>query len=84
MRMALVFAPDESLGVDPLDDAKEARSLGVFIDTDREDVLLLHRRYGDQYEGGHRTDIYSSGIWESVTVEQVEAALFELRGLPDA
>ena len=81
MKLAIVFEPDDSLGYDPLDDAKEARRLGIFIDSDKEDVILIHRRYGDQYEGGNRTDIYSSGIWENVTLDQMEAAIGHLEEL---
>ena len=83
MKVSLVFAPDPDLGHDPMDEAKEPRSLGVFIDSDKEDVLLVHRRYGDQFEDGIRTDIYSSGVWESVTIEQMEAAIAHIEELPD-
>lgn len=83
MKVSLVFDPDPDLGHDPMDGAKEHRRLGIFIDSDKEDVLLVHRRYGEQFEGGNRTDIYSSGIWENVTLDQVEGAIDYLEALPD-
>lgn len=81
MKISLVFAPDTDLGFDPLDDAREPRSLGISIDSDKEDVILMHRRYGEQYEDGKRTDIYTSGIWENVSLEQVMAALDDIEEL---
>lgn len=82
MKVSLVFAADPDLGPDPLDPANEDRALGIFIDSDKDDVLLLHRRYGDQYEGGNRTDIYSSGIWENLDPDDVADAIAQLSELP--
>ena len=81
MKMSIVFEPDPDLGHDPLDSAEEPRRLGIFIDSDKEDVILIHRRYGDQFEGGNRTDIYSSGIWENVTLDQMEDAIAHIEDL---
>ena len=83
MKVALVFDPDPDLGTDPLDDAQEPRALGIWIDTDKEDVLLLHRRYGEQFEEGNRTDIYSSGIWENLDIDRVSDALSAIEGFDD-
>jgi hypothetical protein len=81
VKISLVFEPDPDLGTDPLDEAKDLRSQGIFIDSDKEDVLLMHRRYGEQYEGGNRTDIYASGIWENLDIDQVSEALDRLQEL---
>jgi hypothetical protein len=75
VKIAIVFAPDPDLGPDPLDEAKEPRRLGIFIDSDSEDVILIHRKYGEQYDGGYRTELFSSGIWENVQLEQVIEAV---------
>ena len=75
MKISLVFEPDPSLGVDPLDDHAETRSLGLFIDTSEEDVLLLRRRFGEQYEDGSLTEIWASGVWENIGPEQITAVL---------
>lgn len=83
MKISLVFDPDPDLGHDPLDETKEPRSLGIFIDSDRDDVLLLHRRYGEQYEGGNRTDIWASGIWENVDIDRIEEAIAHIGELPE-
>ena len=83
MKVAIVFEPDPDLGHDPLDETEEPRRLGIFIDSMTEDVLLMHRRYGEQFSDGYRTDIYASGIWENVTVEQVEQAMGIIEALPE-
>jgi hypothetical protein len=78
MKVAVVFEPDPDLGSDPLDEAKQPRRLGEFLDSDRVDVLLIYREVGEQFEGGSRTNILSSGIWENLTVEQIDQALAPL------
>lgn len=74
MKVAIVFSP--SIEPDPLDAHAQERSLGEFIDTDKGiDVLLVWREWGEQFEGGSRTHVISSGTWENITPEQVDATL---------
>lgn len=77
MKVAVVFEPDPELGPDPKDgaDPPDWRSQGVFLDGDHDDILLLWRRYGEQYDDGLRTEVVSSGIWENVTLEQIRDAV---------
>ena len=77
MKVAVVFEPDPDLGTDPLDDADppDQRSQGLFLDTDKLDVLLIYRTYGEQYDDGYRTHIFASGIWENVTIDQMSDAI---------
>lgn len=75
MKVAIVYEPDPDLGPDPLDEANKPRRLGEFIDSDKTDVLLMYREYGDEFEDGFRTHILPSGIWENLTSEQIEDAL---------
>jgi hypothetical protein len=83
VRVAIVFDPDPDLGHDPLDPAKEPRALGMFIDSDKDDVLLVHRRYGEQYEDGIRTDIYVSGVWENVDIDRFDEAIAHIESFGD-
>ena len=82
MRVALVFDPDPSLGSDPLDEAEQPRRLGEFIDSDQ-DALLVWREYGEAFEDGYRTHVIGQGIWESVTLDQMERALTVIGRLPE-
>ena len=75
MKVSLVFDPDPDLGPDPLDPAQEARRQGVFIDSEHEDVLVIHRKWGTQYEGHQRTEVYASGVWENLDAGAVVEAL---------
>lgn len=75
MKVAIVYEPDPDLGFDPLDEAKTPRRLGEWIDSEKTDVLLMYREYGDQFEDGYRTHIVPSGVWENLTAEQIEDAL---------
>jgi hypothetical protein len=78
MKMAIVFDPDPQLGPDLLDPAKEDRRLGEFIDSSSSDVFLMVRRYGEQYEDGARTDIWSSGAWENVSSKTIKKVIRKL------
>jgi hypothetical protein len=78
MKVSLVFDPDPDLGPDPLDEAKEPRSLGVFIDSRNSDVLILHRKFGDQYGDGVRTEVYASGVWEHLDMDGTLDRLLEV------
>lgn len=75
----MIFDPDPSLGFDPDDAAKAPRRLGDFLDSDS-DVFLVYRQYSDAFEDGYRDVVLSQGIWENVTVEQVDAVLVLLSG----
>jgi hypothetical protein len=83
VKIAVVFEPDPDLGVDPLDEAKQLRRQGLFIDSDKTDTLLVFREYGEEFEGGNRTHIFSSGIWENVDIGRFEAALDHIEGFGD-
>jgi hypothetical protein len=83
VKVAVVFEPDPDLGHDPMDETKETRRLGVFIDSDKEDVLLVHRRYGEQFKEGIRTDIYASGVWENVDLDRFEDAIGHIEAFGD-
>jgi hypothetical protein len=78
MKVAVVFEPDPDLGSDPLDEAKQPRRLGEFLDSEKVDVLLIYRDVGEQFDGGFRTHILSSGIWENLTRQQISEALAPL------
>jgi hypothetical protein len=77
VKVAVVFEPDADLGPDPGDhaDPPDERRIGLFLDGDHDDVLLLWRRYGEQYVDGFRTEVVSSGIWEHVTLDQIRDAI---------
>lgn len=83
MKLAIVFDPDPALGTDPLDHANKPLSQGVWIDAAKIDVLLIYREYDDAFEGGRRTHVIGSGIWQNVTLEQAKAAIDQLSELPD-
>lgn len=85
MRVAIVFDPDPSLGFDPLDSLEKPRRLGELLD-DKADVLVAWREYDDALEDGYRTHVIGQGIWENVTLEQLDAAFAAfaaLGGLPE-
>lgn len=82
MKVAVVFDPDPDLGPDPLDEAKVPRRLGEFWDSDKFDIVLLVREYGDQFEDGSRTHIFSSGIWENLDPDDVADAIAHISQLP--
>lgn len=75
MKVAIVFEPDPDLGPDPFDEAGQPRRLGEFLDSDRTDILLIYREIGEQFEGGSRTHVIASGVWENLSEEQVDQAL---------
>lgn len=84
MKVAIVFEPDLDLGTDPLDEHNTPRRLGEFLDSDRMDVLVAWREWGDQFEDGFRTHFVGSGIWENLTEEQYDDLLGLLNnGLPE-
>lgn len=83
MKLSLVFDPDPSLGHDPNDAYQRPYRLGEFFDSDKVDVILLVRQYDEQFEGGFETQVWTSGIWENVAPEQIEAAMDTLEALPD-
>jgi hypothetical protein len=70
MKIAIVFEPDASLGVDPLDPHESPRRQGVFLDSDKLDILLVWREMGEQFEDGSLTHVVSSGVWENITDQQ--------------
>lgn len=71
----MVFEPDPGLGPDPLDlTAQEPRSLGWFIPPG-DDCIVIHRQWGEQFEGGSRTHFWGMGSWENLTDEQTDAIL---------
>lgn len=67
--LLMVFEPDAGLGTDPLDEAKEPRRQGWAIDISREDFLLVHREWGEQFQNGSRMNIWSGGAWESLSLD---------------
>ena len=75
MKVAIVFEPDPDLGSDPLDEAAMPRRLGEFLDSDKQDVFVAWREWGEQFEDGYRTHTVGSGIWENLTVEQIDQVL---------
>lgn len=75
MKVAIVYEPDPDLGPDPLDEAKMPRRLGDFIDSEKTDVLVVWREYGDKFEDGFRTHVVPAGVWENVREEAIEDAL---------
>ncbi len=75
MKVAIVYEPDPELGPDPLDEAKLPRRLGDFIDSEKTDVLVVWREYGERFEDGVRTHIVAAGVWENVTEEQFDEAM---------
>ena len=81
MKVALVFDPDPDLGPDPLDDAHQPRRLGEFYDSERHDVFLMVREFGEQFEGGARTHVYSSGAWENVSSKAIKKVIRKLGDL---
>lgn len=85
MKVACIFEPDAGLGPDPLDtaDPPDERSLGVFLDAARDDIILVWRTYGAQYEDGFRTQLVGAGIWENVSLDQLRAAVELLGDLPE-
>jgi hypothetical protein len=83
VKLAVVFEPDPDLGYDPLDKAKQPRRLGLFLDSATTDVLLVYREYGEAFEDGYRTHIFSSGIWENVDLERFEAAIGHIEAFGD-
>lgn len=72
MKVAIVYEPDLELGPDPLDEAKEPRRLGDFIDSEKTDVLVVWREFGDQFEDGSRTHLVPGGSWENLTEGQLD------------
>jgi hypothetical protein len=81
VKVAVVFEPDPELGPDPLDDAETPRRLGEFLDSERVDILLIWREYGNQFDDGFRTHIVPSGVWENVTSDQVDDVIARLGDL---
>lgn len=78
VKVSIVFEPDPDLGPDPEDEAQSPRRLGEFIDSDKTDVLLMWREYGEQFEDGNRTHIISTGVWENITADQMDDILERL------
>lgn len=73
--VAVVYAPQPELGPDPLDaTAHTPRRLGDVI-TEREDMLLVWREWGEQFDGGSRTHVVSTGAWANVTHDQIVTTL---------
>lgn len=83
MKVSLVFDPDPTLGSDPNDPHHRPYRLGEFFDSDKVEMLLVVRQYGDEFDGGMETQIWSSGIWENVSIDQVEDALATIEVLPE-
>lgn len=75
MKVAIVFDPDPDLGTDPLDPHAMPRSQGMLLDSDKTDVLIVWREWGEQFEDGYRTHVIPSGIWENVTEEEIDGML---------
>ena len=69
--VSMVFEPDPGLGPDPLDvTAQEPRRLGhVFTGSD--DFVVIHREWGEQFEGGSRTHLWKNGIWEHLELDDI-------------
>ena len=67
--LLMVFEPDETLGTDPLDHADEPRRQGWAINMAQEDFVLVHREWGDQFEGGSRTHVWKGGMWEEADMD---------------
>ena len=83
MKVAIVFDPDSALGPDPLDEAQEPRRQGWFIG-DAEDAIVIHREWGEQFEGGSRTHVFSQGAWENVSLDAFVDALASIEDFPEA
>jgi len=78
VKVAVVFDPSPEIGPDPDDPHKRDRRLGEFWDSDKLDMLLVVRQYGDEFEGGSETQVFASGIWENIDLERVEEAIDHL------
>lgn len=39
------------------------------------DCFVVWREWGEAFEGGYRSHIISQGIWENLTVEQIDEAI---------
>lgn len=81
MKISVIFDPDSDFGPEEGDAGGPDRRLGMFIDADHEDVILIHREYHQRFAGGARTKIVGTGIWENVSLKAFEAALAELEKL---
>lgn len=73
MHITIVGAPIEGTS-DARDPAKQPLRLGWHIGGD-EDFIVIHREWGEQFQDGVRTHLWSGGIWHSMTVEDVVRAL---------
>jgi len=70
MVVAMVFEPDPDLGPDPLDHAMEPRRQGwVFSGLD--DCIVIHREWGEQFDGGSRTHVWKGGAWENLPLDEI-------------
>lgn len=79
MKLAIVFDTDPELGSDPLDVHEQPRRLGEFYDTaEGIDTLVVVREYGDEFDGGARTVVFSSGAWENVGPKSIRKILKRL------
>jgi hypothetical protein len=80
--ISLVFEPDPALGSDPLDPASMPRRLGEVFDTATGiDAFLVVREYGERFQGGSRTHVWSSGAWENVQSKAIKKILGKLGAL---
>ena len=81
MNLAVVFDPDPSLGTDPLDSKNQPRRLGEWWDSSKVDVFLVVREFGEQFDDGARTHVYSSGAWENIQSKAIKKILGKLGDL---
>lgn len=73
MILTIVFEPDPSMGPDPSDDATppDPRRQGLVLDSNKDDLILIYRSYGDQYINGERTTVIGTGIWLHANLRQI-------------
>lgn len=70
-----MFEPDEAV----LDGDGHPTMRGAWIDTRHDDMLLVWREYGEQFDGGMRTHVVSAGAFEHITHAQIVSLLAHLR-----
>jgi hypothetical protein len=82
MLMTLIYDPNPELGTDPLDPANTPRRQGEFFDTSTGiDAFLVIREYGEAFQGGSRTHVWSAGTWENVQSKAIKKILGKLGDL---
>jgi hypothetical protein len=85
MQVVLVFEPDPTLAyADAADMEQEVEPLrrAIYMG-EGEDVLVVRRSYGEQYEDGVRTEVWAQGVYENVDWDTLTDTVEGLvQGLP--